>query len=199
MPYFIYDATIPASSHNPSDDQPIMQTNAASIDSIISEDHWGFNAGGMNFSGYHKVIRLPPQVSDPAAIVGIGQLYTKTISGDQQLFYQTGNGVVGKISNPSGITIQAAVNFVGATAVINNSYNIASVVRNSTGNYTITYTTALPTANYYMNAIGAGGVGQLAAGPGLPSTTKIQVLFFTITAGPVVAVDPAIVSVTVYL
>ncbi len=40
------------------------------------------------------------------------------------------------------------VNFAGATGAIGTSYNVASVVRNSTGNYTITFTTAFSSAAF---------------------------------------------------
>jgi hypothetical protein len=35
-----------------------------------------------------------------------------------------------------------------ATPVINGSFNVSSVTYNSTGNYTINYTTAMPNSNY---------------------------------------------------
>ncbi|SFM24579.1 hypothetical protein SAMN04490355_106014 [Pelosinus propionicus DSM 13327] len=40
----------------------------------------------------------------------------------------------------------------GTTVVINASGNIASVVRNSTGNYTVNFATAMPHANYVVTA-----------------------------------------------
>jgi hypothetical protein len=43
---------------------------------------------------------------------------------------------------------RAWVKFNGSTATINGSFNVSSVVRNSTGNYTINFTTAMPNTNY---------------------------------------------------
>ena len=40
------------------------------------------------------------------------------------------------------------VNFNGNTAAIRASYNVTSVTRNSTGNYTITFTNSLGSASY---------------------------------------------------
>jgi hypothetical protein len=37
---------------------------------------------------------------------------------------------------------------VGSTPTLNSSFNISSITRNSTGNYTFAFTTALPNANY---------------------------------------------------
>jgi len=55
MPNFIYTTNIPAAPHNPSADQPIMQVNANSINSIIGVDHYSFNSVD---GGYHKQVNL---------------------------------------------------------------------------------------------------------------------------------------------
>jgi hypothetical protein len=45
--------------------------------------------------------------------------------------------------------IKAAVNFDGYLSVtVNSSTNVASVVRNAVGDYTVTFTTAMPNTNY---------------------------------------------------
>lgn len=203
MPNFTYTLGIPAADHNPSVDQPDMQINNDSIASIIDVDHYGFN-DGSNFSGYHDVIRLPPKLADPAAITGIGQIYTKTISGDQQLYYESGNGVVGLLSNPSGISVQAAVNFTGVnvplgSAIVNNSYNVASVIRGVTGFYTITFTNPLPTANYYVDGMASGAVVQLGANISAPTATSLRIQCFSISSGSTIAIDPPFVSIKVSL
>lgn len=43
---------------------------------------------------------------------------------------------------------KAWVNFVGATGVINASYNVSSVTRNSTGLYTVNFTSAFADTKY---------------------------------------------------
>lgn len=97
MTIFTYDPNVPAANNAPKDDQPNMQTNTASIAGIIAQDHIGFlTANG----GYHTIIHQGPQGADPATIVGIGQTYTKTISGDQQLFYRSGNGIISQLTGP---------------------------------------------------------------------------------------------------
>ena len=74
----------------------------------------------------------------------------------------------------------------GASPVIRASYNIASVVRNSTGNYTITFTNALNDANYCV-VVGAfistttgntgrtGGAYSYAAGSFIMQTGYVGV------------------------
>jgi len=42
----------------------------------------------------------------------------------------------------------AWVYFNGSTGTIVNSYNVSSITKNSTGNYTVNFTTAFPNANY---------------------------------------------------
>lgn len=99
MTQFIYDQTVPAANHSPKNDQPTMQTNAASISGLISVDHVGFNSGATP-GGYHKVIHFLNQGSDPGLVSGFGQLYTKTASTDQNLFFESGNGLVTQLTGP---------------------------------------------------------------------------------------------------
>lgn len=54
--------------------------------------------------------------------------------------------------NSSGVEIgqlcRAWVNFVGSTATIRASFNVSSVTRNATGDYTVNFTNALADTNY---------------------------------------------------
>lgn len=52
------------------------------------------------------------------------------------------------ISRFEGLTLRAWVMFVGTTGAIVKSSNVSGVVRNSTGNWTITFTNAMSSANY---------------------------------------------------
>lgn len=86
---------IPDGPNNPSVDQPKMKLNNNSFIDLIDVDHYGYNQAN---GGYHEIIHQPPEVSDPIAIPGIGQTYTKTLNGDEQLFYESGLGVVNQLS-----------------------------------------------------------------------------------------------------
>lgn len=100
MSNWVYTRDIPFASHNPSADQPVMQTNANSIDSIIEEDHFSFND---NQGGWHKVIHQLNQISDPATIPNVGQTYLKdNFNSDQNPFFKAGDGTVYNIVNQSG-------------------------------------------------------------------------------------------------
>ena len=74
MPNYTYITNIPASSNNPSADQPNMQINTNSIDSLITEDHYGFNAAGLNFSGYHKKVSLVDNPGPFPTPAGVGSV-----------------------------------------------------------------------------------------------------------------------------
>lgn len=141
MSSIAYQTGIPNPPDDPSQDVAIMQANANAINQIIAVDHIGFN---VLKSGYHDVIKQPPKIVDPLVLVGIGQTYTKTIGGDQNLFYETGNGIINQLTGnftptsnngtiifPGGITIKwglvnstsnGVVNF--APAFANNCFNV---------------------------------------------------------------------------
>lgn len=98
MPNFTYTRDIPFPSHNPSNDQPPMRVNTNSTDDIFEVDHYSFN---VNNGGYHKVIRQPIQLVDPGALANIGQTYTKTLDGEQNLYFESGTGTKYNIVNKS--------------------------------------------------------------------------------------------------
>lgn len=86
---FTYNRDIPFSTHNPSTDQPLMQTNTNSIDDLINVDHFTFSSGQ---AGKHNVVRHPTPQS-PMTSPGTGALewayYTKTLaSGAVETFWQ---------------------------------------------------------------------------------------------------------------
>lgn len=59
-----------------------------------------------------------------------------------------GSGVVKLQSNGVATNALAWVNFNGNNGSIRASYNVTSVTRTATGNYTVTFTNALADANY---------------------------------------------------
>jgi hypothetical protein len=61
------------------------------------------------------------------------------------------SGVLATQNGMTGIA-KAWVQFAGATATIAGSFNVSSVTRASTGDYTINFTTAMANANYALVA-----------------------------------------------
>jgi hypothetical protein len=57
---------------------------------------------------------------------------------------------------------KAWVNFNGSTNVIRDSYNVTSITKNGSGDYTINFTNAMPNANYAVAYM--GGVKNIAWG-----------------------------------
>jgi len=103
---------------------------------------------------------------------------------------------------------RAWVNFNGTgTVAIRSSYNVTSITDNSTGNYTVNFTTAMPDANYAC-AISAGrgdGAGPLIGFYGIygsasneyTSLTNTSVRF-TSTGSTGAPVDYLILSVSIF-
>lgn len=64
----------------------------------------------------------------------------------------------GTVQSSAAIGVKAWVNFNGVTtATIRASYNVSSVTRNGTGDYTVNFTTAMPDTNYCFTASGSSG------------------------------------------
>jgi hypothetical protein len=61
-----------------------------------------------------------------------------------------GSGVLKVQSNGSTTNALAWVNFVGSTGAVTASYNIGSVTRNATGDYTLNFTASLSDTNYVV-------------------------------------------------
>lgn len=94
-------------------------------------------------------------------------------------------------SGSNSNVLRAWVNFSGnGSTSINSSFNVSSVTFNSTGDYTINFTNALPDANYLPIGTGpsnsntvAGGLGLVlkcsspTASPALKSTTQCGMIF----------------------
>lgn len=73
------------------------------------------------------------------------------------------NNDTGVLATQNGMTgiAKAWVNFYGVgTATVNASFNISSVTRNGTGDYTINFTTAMPNANYAVSFGGTSNGGD---------------------------------------
>lgn len=90
-----------------------------------------------------------------------GTIVANTINTDTGLF-STQNAYQG--------IAKAWVNYNGVAQTITNSWNVSSVTYNSTGNYTINFTTAMTNATYVM-AGSSGSIGNFPASLGVLSQT----------------------------
>ena len=143
--------------------------------------------------------------SDGSAAIQVGGSDAITITSGlgvaiPQTLAVTGTGSVGgNMSFNSGYGSAAVaygcrawVKFVGATGVITASGNVSGVVRNSAGNYTITFATPMPDANYAVNVTAANvpGTGQTVGQLTTTAPTTTTVAVYCATSG-VGAADPA--------
>ncbi len=82
-----YRVGIPQSADRPSDSQSQIADNFTQLNSIFGQEHVEFNATLDN--GEHKKVTLnAPLGSDPGLADPKASLYTKTVSGDSELFFE---------------------------------------------------------------------------------------------------------------
>ena len=73
------------------------------------------------------------------------------------------------------------MNFDGTTGTINSSGNVASVTKNTTGDFTITFSTDMPTASYALsgsarpNVNNTQGVAVVIKFGTTPSTSSVTI------------------------
>lgn len=92
----------------PPDGSSLGQTKSTIRDNLdgtfltVAVDHINNNGQpGSNPAGYHKVTHMVPQAGNPSAVVGYGQLYSRTVNSftnDQALFWETGGGLIQQLT-----------------------------------------------------------------------------------------------------
>lgn len=101
---------MPNPPDDPADDAPLMQVNCNSIASWVNVDHVGFNTSN-NTGGYHKVAHFITSAGDPSLIANIGQVYTKLVGSEVQLFYESNSGFIAQLTrNNSGAQARFGTN-----------------------------------------------------------------------------------------
>lgn len=97
-----------------------------------------------------------------------------------QLTIDTLKASTGVLATQNGMTgiAKAWVQFAGSTGTIAGAFNVSSVTRNGTGNYTINFTTAMPNSNYaFTGAAQDGGASTVYIHTGFyaaPTTTTFR-------------------------
>lgn len=146
MTDYPYTLGVPNPPNSPSVDVPNMQINTNSIAGLIGQDHVGFQLAN---GGYHTVIHSVPNGGDPGVTTGFGQIYTKSVtsplSTDQQLFYESGGGVITQLTSYGADTSFVKPNF--GYASIAGAFIIQWGIINTTSgpsNGTYTFTSSSP-------------------------------------------------------
>lgn len=136
MPILSYFNDVPQPNAEPSDSQPMMLTNFASIQTLIEVNHETF---GVNDYGKHKFVTMPNQVASPdtgpnegalwcaASSPGIADLFFRRQDNEPAINITRTNGVnytylpsgilvkwgQGSTSNYAGVGVNAPVVFTG--------------------------------------------------------------------------------------
>ena len=140
--------------------------------SIIDNNNQGFRLSGNGDTVYQHL-------SASSNTLNFQQYYSAAwrtaaqISGNAAADFKFNSGF-GSAATAYGC--RAWVNFNGTgTVAINSSGNVTSITDNSTGNYTINFTTAMPDANYSAVFTGRYSSGQANQGIGIVSQTTSAV------------------------
>lgn len=80
---------------------------------LLASDHYLPSAGKASNYGYHTVVRLRKQSSDPAAISNIHQLYQKEVSGQTELFLMDDQGNTTQLTSAGELDSSLAVLLTG--------------------------------------------------------------------------------------
>jgi len=106
------------------------------------------------------------------------------------------SGVLATQNGMTGIA-KAWVCFVGSSGAINASFNVSSVTRNSTGNYTITFTTAMPDAYFVTNFNYVNYQYNLPSLQSGQTTTTVTIATGNQFSGTTSLQDPSLVGVVI--
>ncbi len=147
MSSFTYNLNIPNGPNNPSADQPLMQTNTNSINSIISVDHFPFQSTGQQ-DGYHKQVSLVNQAAPGVPANANGVLFSNIANTLSFPFWQNSLGNFSLASTtPSLINFITSLpgGFIIQFGIVNGSHGGDNhFVSGDTG--TVTFVNAFPTA-----------------------------------------------------
>jgi hypothetical protein len=170
MSLFTFTNTIPASTHAPSQDQPLMLQNNQSTQGIIGIDHVGFNTATTG--GYHNKSSYVIQSGDPAAVpggVGAGAdiVYSKlSTNSTDELFVRKQGGVIQELTI---IKAWCVFNLGGAFPITPiDGYNVTSITNPGPNLIQINFTNNVANANY-------GVLGTVADNPSSRTTSSFQI------------------------
>jgi hypothetical protein len=189
MSSFVFNNAIPAAPNNPSVDQPDMLTNNISTDAILAINHISFNAAK---GGTHLLVNFtadPNFITPPVApLLNDSILYTQAgvASTSAALFFQNAQTTL----VISSVKAWALCNGAAGGIVAGQSMNVASVVRNSTGRYTVTLmTNAVNSTNIaILITTSSGAVGAIGATYVIGALNVFNINTFITTSG--ILIDP---------
>ena len=179
-----YNPSVPNAAQSPGLFPPQNSTNFARLKTIINADHV-FNDTAQATDGVHRQVTMIARAQPVALPAGTNAiLYTKIDSlGASQLNFW--NGALNFQITPQ-VSIRACVNFNEAGG-IRSQFNVSSVTKNGTGDYTVIFTTPMPDTNYIVQVTGQRkDTGECANGciygdnsfSAVATVNSVHVLFF---------------------
>jgi hypothetical protein len=153
----------------------IPSGTTAQRSSIPAQGMIRYNVTNNNFEGYNGSawgsIAVPAgsntqvQYNNSGSLAGSSDLTlvgtTTTATAIKTNILNTTTGVLATQNGITGIA-KAWVQFGGTTPTIYGSFNIGSITKNGTGDYTFNFTTAMPNANYAF--LGSASINLSTAG-----------------------------------
>jgi hypothetical protein len=110
MPIPSYTLGYPQDGSSLGQSKATIRNNLDGTFQTLAVDHVSNNGPNMQPAGYHTVAHFVPQGTNPPAVTGYGQLFSKTINSfttDQALFWETGAGLIQQLTvnlTPSATT-----------------------------------------------------------------------------------------------
>jgi len=159
----------------------------------------GYNAGPTGQAANSIAINASVNAFTPGAsgfYVSPINSYTGTATSYQGLFYNTSTNEIVR----NGAVPRAWCSFNGKTGTFQAQYNFSSATKTAVGDWTLTFTTAMPDANYAITTAGIQDISPtlfydryISAYP--ISTTQVRVICANFSIG---YVDPQYVGVSVF-
>jgi hypothetical protein len=136
------------------------------------------------------------QTADTSGIIELqASGSTKLTVNSSGIVINTLNTSTGVLATQNGMTgiAKAWVNWNGSTGAIVGSFNVGSITKNGTGDYTVNYTTAMPNNTYASSGMSAGVL--LINGSTPQSTTVIRFINYNLAGS---AIDSTSISATIF-
>jgi hypothetical protein len=158
-----YNPSIPAANDRPTNDQPIMQSNFASIKNLLDVDHIDFGNGNY---GMHQWVQMPTPFS-AGTTVPFPRIFTNIVDGrgnplpgslPQFFMYNAGTDAQSAFQN-NVTAANGSVMLPMGIIVKWGTYSIAGV----SNSQAVTFTNAFPNALFGVNisCITSGSIGDL--------------------------------------
>lgn len=193
-----FTAGIPLDTDDPSVSAGQFRNNFNALDTMFGNNHVTFTAGANN--GKHNFCQFPEQGAAPATAANENAIYSADTGTQPDLFYRPeSNGTAVRLTG-GGITAGAYGTFTGATPPVlsANSFNISGVVRNSIGNWTVSFTRNFANTDFVVSISVNRALPNVPAVFGNLSKNVNNINFETRSSTAAALVDPTNIEVVIF-